>query len=150
VAWPKNLKAGAVNPGRGMGRPGCWAGDSGQSLANFVQNWWKRGPLFRKVCFLFFSSLIIGKSKNYYTLLADIYKDNFNSKGKMPSKGKITRRLNFSAKLARKVCQELAKLLCWQDNRISSEPTPPPPLAPSSINRVLSSSGGENACIFHS
>jgi hypothetical protein len=81
-------------------------------LADFVQKGPKRGRTSGKFDFLLFFSLILGKSKNYYTFPSDTVKDNFVSKGKRRlQKGKIARRPNFPTELAGKVCQELAALI---------------------------------------
>jgi hypothetical protein len=95
------------------------------NFADFEQKGLKRARTSRK--FVFFS-LIPGKSKKYYNVPSDTDKGNFVSKGKNAfTKGKLLgadffhQRPNFSAKLPRKVCHELATL---------PPPHPPPPPTP--------------------
>ncbi len=107
------------------------------------------GDLLWPLCpekFWIFQTVLIGEIRYIWaahctTLLADIDKDSFVSKGKIPSTRFFLSYWIFFAKLAGKVCQELATLFGWQDNRKSSDPTSSP-LAPASINRVLGTSRG--------
>ncbi len=92
--------------------------------AEFCQTLWraKKGPNFWKVCFPTLLPL-------NFTFPTDTNKDNFVSNGKKtPSKrgncygaDLFPQRPNFSAELARKVCQELATL--WEPMVASSNKT---------------------------
>jgi hypothetical protein len=86
---------------------------AGQFAAEFRAERARKGPKSRKLVFLLFLSLILGKSKKSYTFPTDTDKIVLFLKTKTPSKRKkfwrfFPRRLNFSAELAGKVCQELA------------------------------------------
>jgi hypothetical protein len=55
-------------------------------LADFVQKGPKKVQIAGKFVFFLLFSLILGKSKKYYTFPSDIYQYSFVSKGQMPSK----------------------------------------------------------------
>jgi hypothetical protein len=92
----------------------------GRILAAIVQKGLKRGRTSRKFVFLLFLSRHLEKSKKCFTIPTDTDKDNFVllleaknafNQGKCMGTDFFPQRPNFSAELARKVCQEFATLI---------------------------------------